>query len=207
MRVLLINGSPNEKGCTYTALKEIAKTLEAENVETEIIHIGKNCIMGCAGCGACSGNGNRCIFDGGIVNTILDKMETSDGLIVGTPVFFASPNGAVLSLLDRIFMAGNQFYLKPAAAIASARRAGTTASIDVLNKYFNLSGMPIVSSNYYNVVHGHTPEETIQDEEGMQTMRTLGRNMAWLLKCIEAGKEKTVPLPEREKKIKTSYIR
>ena len=132
---------------------------------------------------------------------------TADGLIVGSPVYFASPTGAVLSLLDRIFMAGNKFYLKPAAAVASARRAGTTATIDVLNKYFNLAGMPIVSSNYYNVIHGHTPEETRQDEEGMQTMRTLGRNMAWMLKCMEAGREKGLVMPEKEPKIKTSYIR
>ena len=143
MKVLLLNGSPNERGCTYTALSEVARTLEEEGIEAEIMHIKKNCIMGCTGCGACSGNGNRCIFDGGIVNEVLDKMETADGLIVGSPVYFASPTGAVLSLLDRIFMAGNKFYLKPAAAIASARRAGTTATIDVLNKYFNLAGMPI----------------------------------------------------------------
>lgn len=207
MKVLLLNGSPNEKGCTYTALSEVARTLEEEGIEAEIMHIKKNCIMGCTGCGACSGNGNRCIFDGGIVNEVLDKMETADGLIVGSPVYFASPTGAVLSLLDRIFMAGNKFYLKPAVAVASARRAGTTATIDVLNKYFNLAGMPIVSSNYYNVIHGHTPEETRQDEEGMQTMRTLGRNMAWMLKCMEAGREKGLVMPEKEPKIKTSYIR
>lgn len=207
MKVLLLNGSPNERGCTRTALAEVARTLEKEGIKTEIINMKKNGIMGCTGCGGCANNKNRCVFDNGSVNEVLDRMDSSDGLIVGTPVHFASPAGDIISLLDRIFMAGNQFYLKPAAAVASARRAGTTASIDVLNKYFNLAGMPIVSSNYYNVIHGHTPEETRQDEEGMQTMRTLGRNMAWMLKCMEAGKEKGIVQPQKETKIKTSYIR
>ena len=207
MKVLLLNGSPNEKGCTYTALTEVAHSLENEGIETEIIQVGKHCIKGCIGCGACANTIHRCIFDGGVVNEVLDKMESADGLVVGTPVYFASPNGSLMSLMDRVFMAGNNFYLKPAAAIASARRAGTTASIDALNKYFTLAGMPIVSSNYYHVIHGHTPEETKQDEEGMQTMRILGKNMGWLLKCMEAGKENGVVQPEKEKKIKTSYIR
>ena len=147
------------------------------------------------------------MFDGSVVNTILDKMETADGLIVGTPVYFASPTGALTSLLDRIFMAGDQFALKPAAAIATARRAGMTPSIDVIQRYFNLAGMPIVSSNYYSVIFGRTPEELRQDQEGIQTLRILGKNMAWLLQCIEAGKAAGVLKPEAEKKIKMTFIR
>lgn len=207
MKVLLLNGSPNEKGCTFTALTEVEDALNKIEIETEIMHIGKHCIQGCTGCGICQSNGNRCVYEGGKVNDVLNKMEEVDGLIIGSPVYFASPNGMLISFLDRLFMAGNRFYLKPAAAIVSARRAGTTASLDVFHKYFNLSGMPIVSSNYYNVVHGHTPNEVVCDEEGMQTMRILGNNMGWFLKCIDAGKESGIVPAKKEMKIKTSYIR
>ncbi|MCU6747994.1 flavodoxin family protein [Faecalicatena acetigenes] len=206
MKVLMINGSPNEKGCTYTALEVVAEALAAENVNSEIVQVGRNCVKGCIGCGACS-ESHRCVFDGGIVNEILDKMEDSDALIVGTPVYFASPTGSLVSVLDRIFMAGNRFALKPAAAVATARRAGMTSSIDVIHRYFNLVGMPVVSSNYYNMIFGRTPEELLKDEEGVQTMRLLGKNMAWMLKCIEAGKAAGVAQPLPEKKVKMTFIR
>lgn len=206
MKVLLINGSPNKNGCTYTALAEIEKELNKENIETEIFHIGKKPIRGCTACGKCSGN--RCIFNDDIVNEALEKCEKIDGFIVGSPVYYASANGAVVSLLDRMFYAGSSLLkYKPAAAIASARRAGTTATLDILNKYFTISCMPIVSSQYWNMVHGNTSEEVIKDLEGMQIMRTLGKNMAWMLKCIEAGKEKGINIPKQEERQRTNFIR
>ena len=207
MKVVLINGSPNEKGCTFTALEEVGSALAESGISTEIIHVGGGAISGCTGCGACTRNANRCVLPDGKVNQALDSMDTASGLVVGTPVYFASPNGALLSFMDRLFMAGRAFTRKPAAAIASARRAGTTASLDAIHKYYSLAGMPIVSANYYNVIHGHTPDETRQDLEGMQTMRVLGRNMAWLLQSIQAGAAAGVQLPVAEAKIKTSYIR
>lgn len=202
----MINGSPNEEGCTYTALNIIAQSLEEEEVESEIVQIGKNSIKGCIGCGAC-GKSHRCIFDGGIVNEIIEKMETADGLIIGTPVYFASPSGSLKCVLDRIFMAGNVFSMKPAAAVATARRAGMTPSIDAICRYFDCVGMPIVPSNYYSMIFGRSPEELLRDEEGVQTMRILGKNMAWMLKSIEAGKAAGITLPEPEKKIKMTFIR
>lgn len=206
MKVLLINGSPNKNGCTYTALAEIEKELNKENIETEIFHIGTNPIRGCIGCGKC--NNNRCIFNDDIVNEALEKCENIDGFIVGSPVYYASANGALISLLDRMFYAGGRLLkYKPAAAIASARRAGTTATIDQLNKYFTISNMPIVSSQYWNMVHGNTPDEVKQDLEGLQIMRVLGSNMAWLLKCIEAGKEKGINIPNQEPRVRTNFIR
>lgn len=206
MKVLLINGSPNKNGCTYTALAEIEKELNKENIETEIFHIGNKPIRGCIACGKC--NNNRCIFNDDIVNEALEKCENIDGFIVGSPVYYASANGAVVSLLDRMFYAGGSLLkYKPAVAIASARRAGTTATLDVLNKYFSISCMPIVSSQYWNMVHGNTPEQVKQDLEGLQIMRTLGKNMAWLLKCIEAGKENGINIPEQELRQRTNFIR
>lgn len=206
MKVLLINGSPNEKGCTYTALNVIAESLKEQGVESEIVNVGKNCVMGCIGCGACSEK-HRCAFDGSVVNEVLDKMETCDGLIVGSPVYFASPTGTLTSLLDRIFMAGNKFRLKPAAAIATARRAGMTPTIDGINKYYECVGMPIVPGNYYNMIFGRSPKELLEDKEGVQTMKELGKNMAWLLKSIEAGKKEGLELPVPEKKVKMTFIR
>ena len=206
MKVLLINGSPHAAGCTYTALSEIARALNEDGVETEIFQLGTGAVHGCIGCGHCK-SGNGCVFADDPVNEAAAKMREADGLVVGTPVYYASPNGALLSLLARLFMSGGSFRLKPAAAIASARRAGTTASVDAINKYFSLSGMPIVSSNYFHVIHGNTADEVRRDEEGLQTMRTIGHNMAWLLKCIEAGKHAGVAEPEQEEKIKTNFIR
>ena len=207
MKVLLINGSSHKSGCTYTALAEIEKELNKEGIYTEIFQIGNKPIRGCIGCGRC--NNNRCIFNDDIVNEALEKCEDIDGIIVGSPVYYASANGALTSLLDRMFYAGGKLLkYKPAAAIASARRAGTTATVDQLNKYFTISCMPIVSSQYWNMVHGNTPEEVMQDLEGLQIMRTLGRNMAWMLKCIEAGKEKGVNIPNPEEpRLRTNFIR
>lgn len=206
MKVLLINGSPNKNGCTYTALAEIEKELNKNNIETEIFQIGNKPIRGCTACGKCSGN--RCIFNDDVVNEALEKCENIDGFIVGSPVYYASANGAVVSLLDRMFYAGGSLLkYKPAAAIASARRAGTTTTLDILNKYFTISCMPIVSSQYWNMVHGNNPDEVKQDLEGLQIMRTLGKNMAWLLKCIKAGKENGINIPEQEPRQRTNFIR
>lgn len=206
MNVLLLNGSPHEQGCTYTALAEVAGVLQEEGIETELVHIGNMAVHGCIGCRKCAETG-RCVFKGDPVNAVLDKMEHIDGLIIGSPVYYASANGSLYSFLDRLFYAGRNFSHKPAAAVASARRAGTTATLDTLNKYFTISQMPVVSSQYWNMVHGNTPEEVKQDEEGLQIMRMLGRNMAWLLRCIEAGKGAGIQIPSGEAKIRTNYIR
>lgn len=204
MKVLLINGSPNEKRCTYTALAEVAGALEAEDVETEIAWIGREPVRGCIGCGGCGKRGDaRCIFDDDVVNELIAKAEAADGLVVGSPVFYAGANGALLAVLDRMFYASSaRLRFKPAAAVASARRAGTILAVDQINKYFQFNCMPVVSSNYWPVVHGQSVEQVRQDEEGMQIMRTLGKNMAWLLRATAQ-----VPAPEVEKKIMTNFIR
>ena len=208
MKVLLINGSPRGEGCTYPALQEAACTLEECGIETEIVSVGNKPVRGCIGCGTCSRKGNgRCVFNDDAVNEILAKAEEADGYIFGSPVHFASASGAITSLMDRMFYAGKCFAHKPAAAIVSCRRGGATASFDQLNKYFTIRNMPVVSSNYWNMVHGNTPDEVRQDEEGMQTVRILARNMAWLLKCIEAGKAAGIEVPAIEPKISTNYIR
>ncbi len=205
MKVLLINGSSHKKGCTYTALEEVAKALNNEGIETEFIHIGNKAIKGCIGCNQCKPN--ECIFHDDLVNEVLLKMQQSDALVVGSPVYYASANGELISLLDRVFYAGECFANKPGACIVSARRAGTTAALDQLNKYITIANMPLVSSQYWNMVHGNTAEEVKQDLEGMQTMRRLGQNMAWLLKCIEAGKNAGVYAPTGEPREMTNFIR
>lgn len=206
MKVLLVNGSPHEKGCTYTALMEIADTLKKENIETEIFWLGTKPISGCLGCGACLKKG-RCFIDD-IVNKFLDKVEDVDGFIFGSPVHFASATGMLTSFMDRAFYGrGALFAGKVAASITSCRRGGASATFDQINKYFTISNMPIVSSQYWNMVHGNTPEEVKQDLEGLQTMRTLAINMSWLLKCIDLGKKSGILLPEREQKISTNFIR
>lgn len=210
MKVLLINGSPNEKGCTWRALMEVSNTLQAEGIDTEMVRLGNVPVASCAGCGGCWKNNNRCVqgdAGGALVNEFLDKMETSDGMIVGSPVHFASPSGALIALMDRVFMTGADFRFKPAAAVTSARRAGTTATLEVMNKYFLMSGMPVVPANYCNMVHGHLPEEVEQDLEGLQIMRTLGKNMAYMLKCFDTAEKQKVLKPKKEAKVKTSYIR
>jgi len=208
MKVLLINGSPREKGCTYTALREVEKELNKAGIETEIFHVGKEPIRGCTACGHCKRSGSgRCVFDDDTVNIALEKAERADGFVFGSPVHYAAPSGQITSFLHRFFYAGKGFAFKPGAAVVSCRRAGSTAAFDQLNKYFTLSQMPVVTSQYWNMVHGNTPEEVMQDLEGLQIMRTLGKNMAWLLKCIEAGKKAGIPLPEQEKRQTTNFIR
>lgn len=202
MKVLLINGSPHEKGCTFTALSEVAKTLNAEGIETQIFHIGSDPVRGCTGCGGCSKLG-KCVFGDDIANEMLAIMQAADGIVVGSPVYFAGPNGALCALLDRAFCASaGKLAYKPAAAVVSARRSGTTATFDRLNKYFTLSKMPVVSSQYWNGVHGSTPEDVIKDGEGMQTMRTLGRNMSWMLKQLHGSET-----PQPEPRVRTNFIR
>ncbi|WML34454.1 flavodoxin family protein [Clostridium sp. OS1-26] len=207
MKVLLINGSPKANGCTYTALTEVAKELETKVIETEIFHVGSKPIRGCMACGGCSNTDGLCVFDDDSVNVALKKAKDADGFVFGSPVHYASASGQITSFLDRFFYAGNVFQYKPGAAIVSCRRGGSTAAFEQLNKYFTISNMPIVSSQYWNMVHGNTPEEVRQDLEGMQTMRTLGKNMAWLLNCIHAGKEAGIKLPEKETRAVTNFIR
>ncbi|MBI6873473.1 flavodoxin family protein [Clostridium aciditolerans] len=207
MKVLLINGSPKANGCTYTALTEVAKELENNGIETEIFHVGNKPIRGCMACGGCSKTDGLCVFDDDSVNIALKKAKDVDGFVFGSPVHYASASGQITSFLDRFFYAGNVFQYKPGAAIVSCRRGGSTAAFEQLNKYFTISNMPIVSSQYWNMVHGNTPEEVRQDLEGMQTMKTLGKNMAWLLNCIHAGKESGVKLPEKETRAVTNFIR
>ncbi len=207
MKVLLINGSSRKNGCTFTALTEVEKTLNAENIETELIHTGAEAIRDCAGCGYCKKGGGKCVFNDDIVNEIIEKAKNSDGFIFGSPVYYAHPSGRLLSLTDRLFYAGSgAFAFKPAAAVVSARRAGTTASLDAIMKHFTINQMPVISSNYWNMVHGNTPDEVMQDKEGLQIMRTLGHNMAWILKCIELGKNSGINHPQTEEKIWTNFI-
>lgn len=205
MKVLLINGSPNKEGCTYTALKEVADTLNHEGVETYIYHIGKGPIHGCVGCGGCKKLG-KCVYGDDTLNDVIEIAKSSDGFVFGTPVYFASANGSLSAFLDRLFMAVPEMAYKPGAAVACARRAGTTGAIDQILKYFTIRNMPVVSSNYWPMVYGSTPEQAKMDQEGMQTMRGIGYNMAWLIKCINAGKENGIPMPTVEEKIKTNFI-
>lgn len=205
MKVLLINGSPNLKGCTFTALDEVAKTLNQEGVETEIIHVGNKDLRGCIGCRQCKIKG-KCVFND-LVNEVAPKFQECDGIIIGSPVYYASANGTLISFIDRLFYSvTTDKTMKVGAAVVSCRRGGSSATFDELNKYFTISGMPVVSSQYWNSVHGNTPDEVRQDQEGMQIMRTLGKNMAFLLKSIELGK-KEYGLPEKEEHIFTNFIR
>lgn len=206
MKVILVNGSPKEKGCTFTALSEVAGALEKNGIETEIFHIGKAAIIGCQGCGGCVKLG-KCVYNDS-VNEFVEKAKEADGFIFGSPVHYAAASGALTSFLDRAFYSGKPYLeYKPGAAIVSCRRGGATAAFEQLNKYFTISCMPIVSSQYWNMVHGNKPEEVKKDLEGMQTMRTLGNNMAWLLKAIEAGKNAGIDKPENEVKVATNFIR
>ena len=205
MKVLLINGSPHAQGCTYTALNEVEMVLNQEGIETEIIHVGNKNIRGCVACGKCRELG-RCIFDD-IVNETLPKFEACDGIVIGSPVYYSSPNGTMLSFLDRLFYSASfDKTMKVGAAVVSCRRGGNTATFDVLNKYFTISSMPIASSQYWNMIHGYDAQQAKQDLEGLQTMRTLGRNMAFLMKAIKLGKE-AYGLPEKEPRVGTNFIR
>ena len=210
MKVLLFNGSSNHHGCTYTALSEIEKVLNKNGIETEIINIGNLHIADCTGCQYCRNAGNgKCVLNKDIVNECIDKCEQADGFIFASPVYYAHPSGRLLSFMDRLFYAGGaKLAYKPAAAVVSARRAGTTAALDPIIKHFTINNMPVVPSNYWNMVHGrlNSPDEVMQDEEGIQIMQVLGANMVWILKCIEEGK-KAGFVPEKTKKIHTNFIK
>ena len=205
MKALLINGSPHANGCTFTALNIVAEELQKNGIETGIIHIGNKDIRGCIACGKCAELGH-CVFND-MVNEVAPKFEHADGLVVGSPVYYAGPNGTLTNLLDRLFFSTPfDKRMKVGAAVVSARRGGTTAAFDRLNKYFTISEMPIVSSRYWNMVHGHTPEDVMKDEEGCQVMRVLGRNMAFLIRAIAAERERN-GLPEKEVTKYTNFIR
>lgn len=203
MKVLLINGSPHPKGCTYTALKEVADTLNQEDIDTEIIHVGNKDIRGCIGCRKCKETG-KCVFND-LVNEVALKFDECDGIVIGSPVYFANANGTLVSFIDRLFYSSSaDKIMKVGAAVVSCRRGGASATFDQLNKYFTISQMPVVSSQYWNSVHGYTPEDVRSDKEGMQVMRILGRNMAFLMKSIQLGKEK-YGLPEKEEHVFTHF--
>lgn len=206
MKVLLINGSPNGKGCTYTALEEVSKSLNQEGIETEILHVGNKDIRGCIACRKCKTEG-KCVFND-IVNEVAPKLEECDGIIIGSPVYYASANGTLISFIDRLFYSTMTIdkTMKVGAAVVSCRRGGSTATFDEINKYFTISGMPIASSQYWNMVHGNSREEVKEDLEGMQIMRTLGRNMAFLMKSIQLGKEQ-FGIPKKEAHTFTNFIR
>lgn len=206
MKVLMLNGSPKENGNTYNALLEIGKQLEKEGIDYELFQIGGKPVRDCIGCGQCSEQG--CVFTDDDVNEFVCKAKEADGFVFGTPVYYAHPSGRILSFLDRAFYSGSRYFAhKPGASVAVARRGGTSASFDVLNKYFGISQMPVAGSTYWNIAHGRVPGEVTQDEEGMQTMRNLARNMAWMIKCFDAGKKAGVDAPEAERDFRTNFIR
>ena len=206
MKVLMLNGSSKPNGNTYIALQEIGKQLEKEGIAYEIFQLGGGPVRDCIGCGGCSEEG--CVFGDDKVNEFIAKAKEADGFVFGTPVYYAHPSGRILSFLDRVFYSGGRaFAFKPGASVAVARRGGASASFDVLNKYFGISQMPVAGSTYWNSVHGRTPGEASQDAEGLQTMRNLAKNLAWMLKCFEAGKEKGITLPQTEREHMTNFIR
>lgn len=205
MKVILFNGSPNIHGCTYTALHEIEETLQKNGIETEIFQVGSKSVRGCIGCGKCRESG-KCIFDD-IVNEAIDKIKDADGVIFGSPVYYASANGTMISFLDRLFYAASQHLAyKPGAVVVSARRAGTTATYDELNKYLGISNMLIVPAPYWNMVHGNTADEVKQDKEGLYIMRQIGENMTWMLKMLENAKANGIA-PTILEKERTNFIR
>lgn len=206
MKVMLINGSPHQYGCTYTALKEAADALNLRGVETEILWIGQKPVAGCIACSHCKENG-LCVFDD-LVNYIISKLPETDGFIFGSPVYYAGPSGQLQSLMDRLFHgSGSKFAGKVASAVVSCRRGGASAAFQRLNLYFQMNNMIVITSQYWNQVHGHTPEQVRQDAEGMQTMRTLAENMAYVLKSLEAGRNAGVPPLSYEPKEFTNFIR
>lgn len=201
MKVLLINGSPRENGNTFTALSEVAKTLNAEGIDTEIIHLGKKAVQGCIACGWCGRTG-RCTYHDDLYYQVMRSvMDGIDGLIIGSPVYYGGPNGSLCALLDRVFYSlGPDLQYKPGASVVVCRRGGASAAFDRLNKYFTILNMPVVSSQYWNMAYGQTPGQVAQDEEGMQTMRTLARNMSWMIKQLKGR-------PEQERRVSTNFIR
>ncbi|MDE6728574.1 MAG: flavodoxin family protein [Oscillospiraceae bacterium] len=206
MKVLLVNGSPHEKGCTYTTLCEAQKVFKQNGIEAEIYWIGNKPIAGCIGCGACRKLGKCCFEDS--VNEFAEKAKSADGFIFGSPVHYAAAGGAITAFMDRAFYSnGANMRGKPATSVVSCRRGGASAAFDQMNKYYTINCMPIVSSNYWNQIHGNTPEETLQDAEGIQTIQVLANNMSWLLKCIELGKQNGFPFPQPPAKTATNFIR
>lgn len=207
MKVLMINGSPHEHGCTFTALTEVATTLNKNGIDSEIYHIGTKPLQGCVSCFKCMEIG-RCVFNNDSINELATRLGEFSGFIVGSPVYYAGPAGNLCAFLDRLFFsAGEKLNGKPAACVVSCRRGGASAAFDRLNKYFTIRNMLVVGSQYWNQVHGNTPEEVKQDLEGLQTMRTLGENFAWILKCIEAGKNAGIHYPVHEEITYTNFIR
>ena len=206
MKTLLINGSPRPRGCTYTALTELKKALEAEDIEVELLHVGHKDIHGCIACRKCHETG-KCVFDD-VVNEVAPKLAEADAFVIGCPVYFASPAGGAISFMDRLFFStlGIDKTMKVGAAVVTCRRGGNTATFDVLNKYFTMTGMPVASSQYWNMVYGGSAEEVAQDAEGLQTMRTLGHNMAFMMKSFQLGKEQ-IGLPQKETPIFTNFYR
>lgn len=204
MKVLLINGSPHKNGCTYTALSEVAKALNNNDIDSEIFHIGMKAMQGCIACKKCYET-KKCAFNDDVYNELFEKVKEADGIVIGSPVYYAGPNGSLCALLDRLFYSASYLLTnKPAAAVASCRRGGASATFDRLNKYFTINQMPVVSSQYWNSIHGNSAEEAKQDLEGLQIMRTLGNNMAWMIKTMKNSKEE---FPQRENRIATSFIR
>ena len=206
LKALLVNGSPRAKGCTFTALRELKKTLEAEGIEVELIHVGHRDVRGCIACRKCQATG-KCVFDD-VVNEVAPKLAEADAFVIGAPVYFSSPAGGAISFMDRLFFStlGTDKTMKVGASVVTCRRGGNTASFDVLNKYFTMTGMPVASSQYWNMVYGGSAEEVQKDAEGLQTMRTLGRNMAFMMKSFQLGR-KSLGLPEKEAAIFTSFHR
>nr|WP_319777184.1 flavodoxin family protein [uncultured Sphaerochaeta sp.] len=205
MKVLMINGSPHDKGCTYTALKEVALTLEKHNIDSEILYLGKKPIAGCTDCGYCRDN-RKCVFND-LVNETAARIHEFDGLLLGSPVYYAAASGQITAFLNRLFFSASRLMRgKPGAAVVSCRRGGAISTFDQLNKYFTISGMPVVPSMYWNQVHGFTPDEVQRDLEGLQTMRVLGENMAWMLRSLSEGKKADIPAPDYEKRIFTNFI-
>ena len=206
MKVLMLDGSSKPNGNTYIALQEVGQQLAREGIEYEIFQMGAEPVRDCIGCGGCSEKG--CVFQEDKVNEFIAKAKEADGFVFGTPVYYAHPSGRIQSFLDRVFYSSSRtFAFKPGASVAVARRGGTSASFDVLNKYFGIAQMPVVGSTYWNSVHGRTPGEASQDAEGLQTMRNLAKNMAWMLKCFALGRENGVSLPDTETGIRTNFIR
>ncbi len=205
MKVLLVNGSSRSNGCTNVALTEVARALNEEGIETEMIFIGNEGLPDCIACGKCRETGH-CVFNDS-VNEFVEKAKDADGFVFGSPVYYAHPSGRLLSFMDRAFYSGGRYFsFKPAAAVLSARRAGTTASFDVINKYFTICSMPVVSSTYWNHVYGSQPEDVLEDKEGLMTMYNIGKNMAWMLKCIKLGRENGLEHPDNDK-VLTNFIR
>ena len=206
MKVLLVNGSPHQHGCTHTALKEASEAFNARGVETEILWVGNGPVAGCTACGACRKTG-KCVFDD-VVNRIIEKLDEYDGFIFGTPVYYGGPSGQILGVMNRLFYSNaRRMAHKCAAAVVSCRRGGSTATFQQMNMHFMMTNMIVIASQYWNQVHGNIPEETLQDEEGLQTMRVLAENMTYVLRCQEAGKAAGVPAPQYEKRISTDFIR